>query len=70
MVSVPEGLRAGWHLTGKGTFVDPFLHLHPLRDVENSTTICGTIYAKHSFLLSEHVAVHCLILIYPSIHLL
>lgn len=49
MVSVPERLRAGWHLTGKGTFVDPFLHLHPLRDVENSTTICGTIYAKHSF---------------------
>lgn len=49
MVSAPEGLRAGWHLTGKGPFFDPFLHLHPLRDVENSTTICGTIYAKHSF---------------------
>lgn len=33
----------------QGHIFDPFLHLHPLRDDENSTTICGTVYAKHSF---------------------
>lgn len=44
-----RGAKSWMTPDGKDTFFDPFLHLHPLRNVENSTTICGTVYAKHSF---------------------